>query len=89
MGDDEPILAGKRVLEKELEKLQRKLDGPKNTAKHIEAEQNWINKESKRLESENAKLARIDGQKQDPLHVSGEHGRNSNPRAARIGFVEG
>ena len=35
MGNDEPILAGKRVLEKELEKLQRKLNGPKNTAKHI------------------------------------------------------
>ena len=57
MGDDEPILAGKRVLEKELEKLQRKLNGPKKTAKHIEAKQNWINRESKRLESESAKLA--------------------------------
>ena len=32
MGDDEPILAGKRVLEKELDKLQRKLNGPKKTA---------------------------------------------------------
>ena len=31
MGDDEPILAGKRVLEKELEKLQKKLNGPKKT----------------------------------------------------------
>ena len=29
VGDDEPILAGKRVLEKELEKLQKKLNGPK------------------------------------------------------------
>ena len=29
---------------------------PKNTAKHIEAKQNWINRESKRLESESAKL---------------------------------
>ena len=57
MGDDEPILAGKRVLEKELEKLQRNLNGPKETAKHIEAKQNWINRESKRLESESAKLA--------------------------------
>ena len=56
-GDDEPILAGKRVLEKELKKLQRKLNGPKKTAKHIEAEQNWINRESTRLESESAKLA--------------------------------
>ena len=116
MGDDEPILAGKRVLEKELDKLQRKLNGPKKTAKHIEAKQNWINRESKRLESESAKLAewheslrvrnetlkvayeeikilqrrpaerrRIDGQQQEPLHVSGKHGRNSNPRATRIG----
>ena len=57
MGDDEPILDGKRVLEKELEKLQRKLNGPKITAKHILAKQNWINRESKRLESESAKLA--------------------------------
>ena len=38
-------------------KLQRKLNGPKKTAKHIEAKQNWINRESKRLESESAKLA--------------------------------
>ena len=36
IGDDEPILVGKRVLEKELEKLQKKLNGPKKTAKHIE-----------------------------------------------------
>ena len=56
-GDDEPILAGKRVLEKELEKLQRKLNGPNKTAKHIEAKQNCINRESKRVESESAKLA--------------------------------
>ena len=46
MGDDETILAGKRVWEKELEKLQRKLNGPKKTAKHIEAKQNWTNRES-------------------------------------------
>ena len=57
VGDDEPVLAGKRVLEKELEKLHRKLNGPKTTAKHIEAKQNWIKRESKRLESESAKLA--------------------------------
>ena len=56
MGDDEPILAGKKVLEKELEKLQKKLNGPKKTAKHIEAKQNWINRESKRLEAETARL---------------------------------
>ena len=56
MGDDEPILAGKTVLEKELEKLQKKLNGPKKTAKHIEAKQNWISRESKRLEVESAKL---------------------------------
>ena len=57
MGNDEPILVGKKVLEKKLEKHQRKLNGPKNTAKHIEAKQNWINRESKRIESESAKLA--------------------------------
>ena len=59
MGNDEPILAGKRGLEKELEKHQRKLNGPKNTAKHIEAKENWINRESKRIESESAKLAEM------------------------------
>ena len=58
MGNDEPILAGKRVLEKELEKHQRKLNGPKNTAKHIEAKQNWINRESKRIESRERKAGR-------------------------------
>ena len=44
MGDDEPILDGKRVLEKELVKLQRKLNSPTKTAKHIEAKQKWINR---------------------------------------------
>ena len=57
MGDDEPILAGKRCSEKELEKLERKLNGPKKTAKHIEDKQNWINRESKRFEFESVKLA--------------------------------
>ena len=57
MGNDGPLSASKRVLKKELEKLQRKLNGLKKTAKHIEAKQNWINRESKRLESESAKLA--------------------------------
>ena len=59
MGDDEPILAGKKLLEKELEKLQKKLNGPKKTAKHIEAKQNWINRESKRLEAESARLTEL------------------------------
>ena len=36
-GDDEPILAGKRVLEMELERRQKQLNGPQNTANHIEA----------------------------------------------------
>ena len=36
-----------------------------------------------------AERRRIDGQKQEPLHVSKEHGRNPNPRATRIGFLEG
>ena len=40
MGDDEPVLVGKRVLEKELEKLQRKLNGPKKTAKPQSAKRN-------------------------------------------------
>ena len=68
MGDDEPILVGKKVLEKELDKLQRKLNGPKKTAKHIEAKQNWINRESKRLEAETARLAEL----QESLRVRKE-----------------
>ena len=32
---------------------------------------------------------RIDGQQQEPLHVSGEHRNNSSPRATRTGFLEG
>ena len=68
MGDDEPILAGKKVLEKELEKLQKKLNGQKKTAKHIEAKQNWINRESKRLEAETARLAEL----QESLRVRKE-----------------
>ena len=68
MGDDEPILAGKKVLEKELDKLQRKLNGPKKTAKHIEAKQNWINRESKRLEAETARLTEL----QESLRVRKE-----------------
>ena len=55
MGNDEPILDGKRVLEQDIEKFERKVNGPKNIAKHIEAKQNWINRESKRIESESAK----------------------------------
>ena len=68
MGDDEPILAGKKVLENELEKLQKKLNGPKKTAKHIEAKQNWINRESKRLEAESARLTEL----QESLRVRKE-----------------
>ena len=54
MSNDEPVLAGKRVLEKELERYQKK-----NTAKHIKAKQNWINRMSKRIETESAKLAEM------------------------------
>ena len=68
MGDDELILAGKKVLEKELDKPQRKLNGPKKTAKHIEAKQNWINRESKRLEAETARLTEL----QESLRVGKE-----------------
>ena len=38
---------------------QKKLNGPKNTAKHIEAKQNWINMESKRIEAESATLVEM------------------------------
>ena len=52
-----PFWLAQEFLEKELEKLQRKPNGPKKTAKHIEAKQNWIDGECTRLESESAKLA--------------------------------
>ena len=71
MGNDEPILTGKRVLEKERERHQKKLNGPKNTAKHIEAKQNWINRESKHIEAESAKLAEM----QENLRVPQETSR--------------
>ena len=58
-GNDEPIFAGNRVLETELERHQKKLNGPKITAKHIETKQSWINRESKRIETESAKLAEM------------------------------
>ena len=45
MCNDESNSAGKRVLEKEFERHRTKLNGPKNTAKHFEAKQNWINRE--------------------------------------------
>ena len=73
MGNDEPILVGKGVLEKELERHQKKLNGPKNTAKQIEAKQNWINRESKRIETESVKVAEM----QESIRV-----RKGTPRAA-------
>ena len=45
--------------ENELERHQKKLNGPKNTAKHTEAKKNWINRESKSIEAESAKLAEM------------------------------
>ena len=55
-----------------------------------------VRKETLRVAYEEIKIlredllreGRIDGQKQEPHHVSGEHGRNSNPRRSRIGFLE-
>ena len=44
---------------RELEKLQRKLNDPKKAAKHIEAKQNWINRECKPLESESGKAGGV------------------------------
>ena len=42
-----------------LERHQKKLNGPKNRAKHIEAKQNRINKECKRVETESPKVAEM------------------------------
>ena len=59
MGNEETILAGRKLLEKEPDWHQKKLKGPNNTAKQIEAEQNWINKETKRIETEVEKLVEM------------------------------
>ena len=108
-----------RVLEKELEKHQKKPNGPKKTAKHIGAKRDGVGGESKRIETESAKLAEMQenlrvrreilrvayeeikilredlsrkgesiDKKQEPHHVSGEHGGTSNPRPTRFGFLE-
>ena len=59
MGNEEPVLAGRRLLEKGLERHQKKLNGPKKTAKHIEAKQNWINRETKRIVAEMQEHSRV------------------------------
>ena len=59
MGSEELVLAGRRSLERELGPRQKKLSGPKNTAKVIEAKQNWINRETKGIEAEVEKLAEM------------------------------
>ena len=56
---DKPILAARRVLVKAVERHWTKLNGPKNTAKHIEAMQTWINRETKRVEAEIEKVAEV------------------------------
>ena len=92
MGNDEPIVAGKRVQEKELERHQKKLNGPKNTAKHIEAEQNWINRGSKRIETESAKAGGDAGESQSPERnfESSLRGDQDTPRGlATRGRIDG
>ena len=60
MGNQEPmILAGRTLLEKELEWHQKKLKGPKNTAKQIGAKQKWHNRETKRIEAKSEKLVEM------------------------------
>ena len=58
-GQRRAYIAGMRVLGKELERHSKTLNGPKNTAKHIKAKQNWITMESKRVEAESAKVAEM------------------------------
>ena len=67
------ILAGRRVLEKELERHRKMLNGPKNTAKQIEAKQSWINRETKRIEAEDEKVAEM----QETLRLFTRKSRNS------------
>ena len=70
MGDDEPTLAGKKVLEKELDKLQRKLNGPKNTAKHIEAKQNL---DQQRIQTSRGGICKADGIAREPQECGKKH----------------
>ena len=79
--------------------------GSKKKSKRLESESaklaEWqeslrVRTETLRVAYEEMKILREDllrigiyGQKQEPLHVSGEHRRNSNPRATRTGFLEG
>ena len=110
MGNDEPILAGNRVLEKELEKLHKETQW---FEEHCKAHRGQAKLDQKRIQTHRvqeckaggdarepqstksnfesglrgdqdsprgpAARRRIDGQKQEPYHVSGEHGRNPNP----------
>ena len=118
-GDDEPILAGKRVLEKKTRKTPKKVQWPEENGKahrgQTKLDQQRIHTPRVReckaggvaRELESAKRNFESGlrgdqdspggpaerkesmdKKQESLHVSGEHGRNSNPRATRTGFLE-
>ena len=63
MGNEEPKLSWKKEYwRRSSERHQKKLNGPKNMAQHTEAKQNWVNRESKRIEAESAKLARDAGE---------------------------
>ena len=42
-----------------VERHQKKLNGPKNTVKHIESRQNWINRRTKRIDAEVEKLTEM------------------------------
>ena len=63
MGDDEPILAGKKVLEKELKKLQKKLNGPKKNGK---AHRGQTKLDQQRIQTPRGGICKIDGIAREP-----------------------
>ena len=79
-GNDESFLVGRGVPEKELKRHQKNLIGPKNTAKHVEAKQNWINRETKRVEAESVKFV----EKQESVRVRKETLRVAYEEAKKL-----
>ena len=82
MGNDEPVLVGKRVLEGELERHQKKLNGPKSTAKHIEAKQK---KDQQRVQTHRGRECEAGGdagesQRSDRNFESTSRGDQDTPR---------
>ena len=112
MGDDEPILAGKKVLEKELEKLQKEAQWPEENGKAHRGQTKLDQQRIQTSRGGNSKAGGIarepqsterniesglgpsergrnDGQKQEPLLVSGRHGGIRRLEQQELAFLRG